>query len=148
MTTKPKPEPKPEHEDTILSSPTTIEIEGHTYTLRRLGLRDVFRVSRILGRGVGILGDLGPSITPGQAAQVIVASMSVNEEEVMELLASVLDLKVRDLEDTSRFPMPSILTIVKALVEGQDMKEFFDRLSAMMEEFPEMQTASQESSKR
>lgn len=132
--------------DTILDSAATVEIAGVTYTLRRLGLQDVFRVARILGNGVAMLGDTASGYTPAQAVQILVASMTRNEDEVLNLVADLLNVERKTLADPDKFPMDSMIDIFKALSEHQDLKAFLARLAALTETLPEMQTASQESS--
>ena len=144
-------------DDPILTGPPEVVIEGRTYLLDRLGLRHTFRVARILGRGVAILGDGAGSMTMGQAAQVIIASMAANEDEVINLLASVLltpgedgqeprSVTKAELLDANRFPMDSIITVVRALAEHQDMKRFFTTVAALTDKVPEMRTRSGTSS--
>ena len=137
--------PAPE-QDTILRDPHTVEIQGRTYTVRPLGLRDAFKIIRIFGRGVAVLGDVGNDLTPGQAIQLIMASMSTNEEAVLDLLSDVIGVTKKELEDPALFPMASIVDVIQALAHSQDLKDFFAKLSGMMESNPEMQTASQRSS--
>jgi hypothetical protein len=60
--------------DPILDEGPIVSIAGVDYNIRRLGFRDVFKVARVLGRGIAILGDQANQLTPGQAIQVIVAS--------------------------------------------------------------------------
>lgn len=135
-------------EDPILTEAPTVTIAGRDYQLRRLGLRDTFAVSRILGRGVAILGaNAVENLSPGQSAQVIIASLAANEQEVMKLLASVLQVDREALDDPERFPMDSIITVIEALAAHQDMRAFFAKLSALQALRPEMQTRSPESSK-
>lgn len=133
-TIKDKPDP-------ILEEAAKVEIAGETYTIRRLGLRDVFRVARILGNGVAVLGDAG-SYTPGQIIQVLVASMTRSEEEVLSLIADLLGVKRGDLDDTQRFPMDSIVDVFEALSRSQDLQAFLARLEGMMGSLPEMQQAA------
>lgn len=129
-TVKDKPDP-------ILSEAPTVEIAGETYELRRLGLRDVFKVARVLGNGIAVLGD--ERYGPGQVLQVLIASMAQNEEEVLTLVADVLGLKRKDLDDPERFPMESIVTVFEALSEHQDIRAFLAKVEAMMKRLPEMQ---------
>ena len=140
-------------DDPILTGPPEVVIEGRTYLLDRLGLRHTFRVARIMGRGVALLGDGAESMTLGQAAQVIIASMAANESEVINLLASVLLVPSEDggppraitkdeLLDANLFPMDSIITVVQALAKHQDMKRFFTTVAALQEKLPEMRTRS------
>jgi len=127
--------------DTILSEPTTVTIAGETYELRRLGLQDVFKVARILGNGVAVLGDTSGTYSPAQAVQVLVASMTRNEDEVLNLVADLLKVDRKTLADPDKFPMDSMIDIFTALSEHQDLKAFLARIGSMTERLPEMQTA-------
>jgi len=127
--------------DTILSEPATVTIAGETYELRRLGLQDVFKVARILGNGVAVLGDTSGTYSPAQAVQVLVASMTRNEDEVLNLVADLLKVDRKTLADPNKFPMDSMIDIFTALSEHQDLKAFLARIGSMAERLPEMQTA-------
>lgn len=133
-------------QDPVLSENFSIEVAGTTYEMRRLGLRDVFRVARILGNGVAVLGDGASQYTPGQVVQVLVASMTRNETEVLNLLADLLNVEAEVLQDPNKFPMESIIDVFEGLSEHQDLKAFLARIAALTERLPEMQTASQEPS--
>lgn len=124
--------------DPVLVEPPTVTIAGTTYTVRRLGLRDVFRVSRILGRGIAILAEGGTS--GPQIIQVLIASLNANEEEVLKLVADVIGVKRVDLDDPARFPMVSFLDILAALSESQDLRDFFARVQTLTGVLPELQT--------
>jgi hypothetical protein len=132
--------------DPILDEGPTVTIAGTDYQIRRLGFRDVFKVARVLGRGISILGDQGSNLTPGQAIQVIVASMSANETEVLDLAASILGVSRADLDDTERFPMDAIVDVAAALAEHQDLRAFLAKVQALMTRLPEMQAAAQTAS--
>ena len=127
--------------DTILSEPATVTIAGETYELRRLGLQDVFKVARILGNGVAVLGDTSGTYSPAQAVQVLVASMTRNEDEVLNLVADLLKVDRKTLADPDKFPMDSMIDIFTALSEHQDLKAFLARIGSLTEQLPEMQTA-------
>lgn len=131
--------------DAILDDAPTVEIAGETYTLRRLGLRDTFRVARILGNGIAVLGD-AEAYSPGQVVQVLVASMTRAEEEVLNLIADLIGVKRAELDNTERFPMEAIIDVFQTLSQHQDLQAFLARLEALMGNLPEMRTASQEHS--
>jgi len=137
---------KKQEQDPVLSEGFTIDINNETYTMRRLGLRDVFRVARILGNGVAVLGDGGSTYSSGQVVQVLVASMTRNETEVLDLLADLLNIDRATLDDPNKFPMESMIDVFEGLSEHQDLKAFLARIAALTERLPEMQTASQEPS--
>jgi hypothetical protein len=130
--------------DPILDEGPIVTIAGVDYTIRRLGFRDVFKVARVLGRGIAILGDQATQLTPGQAIQVIVASMSSNEAEVLDLAASILGVSRAELDDSARFPMDSIVDVAAALAEHQDLRAFLAKVQGLMERLPEMQAATKD----
>jgi hypothetical protein len=131
-------EPLNDTPDPILSEPTRITIAGAEYTVRRMGLPDVFRVSRILGRGVALLGGGADGITGAQVLQVLIASLSANEDEVLRLIASLLSVDRKVLDDPSAFPMDSIIDVFQALAEHQDLKAFLSKVQTLSERLPEM----------
>lgn len=124
--------------DPILDDAPTVTIADTDYPLRRLGLRDVFRVARILGNGVAVIGDA--RYTEGQVAQVLVASMSQNEEEVLKLVADLLGVKRDALDDAEAFPMDAIVDVFQTLAQHQDLKAFLGKLKGMLESVPAMST--------
>jgi hypothetical protein len=125
--------------DPVMDAAPTVTIEGREYRMRRLGLRDVFRVSRILGRGVSMLADAG-KFTVGQIVQVLVGSITVNEDEVLDLIADVLQVERVELNDPERFPMPCVLDVLEALAKHQDLMGFIVRVQALTERLPETTT--------
>lgn len=126
--------------DPILADDVTVNIAGSTYTVRRLGLRDVFKVARVLGRGVALLGDNANNLTAGQTIQVLIGSLTAHEEETLSLIADVLSVKRAELDDPSKFPMESIVDVLQALAEHQDLRAFLARVQRLTEALPEMQT--------
>ena len=126
--------------DPILAEDATVTIAGVTYTLRRLGLQDVFRVARILGNGVAVLGDTTGQYTQTQLMQVLVASMTRNEKEVLDLIADLLNVDRATLNNPDKFPMDSMIDIFEALAEHQDLQAFLARIAVLTERRPEMQT--------
>jgi len=132
--------------ETILSNGTEITIAGETYTMRRLGLQDVFNVARILGTGVAVLGDDSGNVSPQQTLQVLVASMAQQEDRVLDLIADLLHVDRDVVNNPEKFPMDSIVDILQKLAEHQDLKAFMEKLGKLTESLPEMQTASREAS--
>lgn len=131
--------PLNETPDPILSEDPIITIAGREYTVRRMGLTDVFRVARILGRGVTLLSGSAGEITGAQLVQVLVASLTANDEEVLRLIASLIGVERKDLDDPRVFPMDSILTVFEALAVHQDLRAFLFKVQTLAERLPEMQ---------
>jgi hypothetical protein len=129
--------------DPILDKGPTVTINGTEYTIRRLGFGDVFKVARILGNGIAVLGDQGANLTAGQILQVLLSSMTKNETEVLELLASVLNVTKAEIVNPDLFPMESIVDVLQALGEHQDLRAFLAKVQALTERLPEMQNLTQ-----
>lgn len=126
--------------DPVMYVPPTVVVAGTTYTLRRLGLPDVFRVVKILGRGAALL-DAGSQFTPAQIIQVIMASITLNEEPVLDLIASLIGVKREALNDPEAFPMDSIIDIVEAIAKHGDLRGFLARADAIAKKMPNLAAA-------
>lgn len=122
--------------DPILDEPPVITIAGEAYVLKRLGMKHAFRVARVLGRGVALLADGAKDVSPGQVMQVLLASFTANEEEVLALIADVLNVKRSDLDDAERFPMDAIVDVLEGLAKHQDLRAFLSRVQAAAEHLP------------
>jgi len=118
-------------EEAIINDGIPITIAGNDYTMRRLGLRDVFKVARILGNGVATMGGTSDDLSPTAVMQVLVASMTANEDEVLNLMADVLNIDRATLDDPDLFPMDSVIDIFQKLAEHQDLKAFLDKVGSM-----------------
>lgn len=129
-TVKDKPDP-------ILDDAPTVEIAGETYTVQRLGFRHVFRVARIIGNGVAVLGD--ERYGPAQILQVLVASMTQNEDEVLSLIADLIGVERKELDDPERFPMPSFVDVLEVISESGDLRAFLANIEKLIAKLPEMQ---------
>ena len=139
MTTKKTQKPEV---DPILYEAPTVTIAGNEYSVRRLDTRDVFKVARILGRGVSTLADPNNLQHPSQVLQVLIASMTVNEDEVQKLLASLVGVPLKDWES---FPPTAVVDVLEILSQHQDLQDFLARVQRLTEMLPEMQTPSRKS---
>jgi len=139
MTTKKTQKPEV---DPILYEAPTVTIAGNEYSVRRLDTRDVFKVARILGRGVSMLADPDSLQHPSQVLQVLIASMTVNEDEVQKLLASLVGVPLKDWES---FPPTAVVDVLEILSQHQDLQDFLARVQRLTEMLPEMQTPSRKS---
>ena len=124
--------------DAVLYEPPTVTIENETYPVRRLDTRDVYKLARILGRGVGVLAN-PEGIHPAQVLQVLIASMTVNEDEVQKLLASLIGVPLKEWEV---MPPTAVIDVLEALAAHQNLQDFFARLERLTATLPEMQTPS------
>lgn len=128
-----------------LYEPPTVEIAGEPYRLRRLGVQDVFTVSKILGRGAALFSP-GREISPTEILQVLLLALTQTEGPVLQLMASLIGVTREDLDDPARFPMSTPLLIAEALAAHQDLADFLAALGRLAERMPEIQTRSGASS--
>ena len=124
----------------IVGDTPTVEIEGRTYKLRRLGISDTFAIARILGVGVKQLGNLGLGSLNEQAAVLaIIAAIPYAEDEILDLLADIVGVDGSDIRNPELFPLGSEIAIIEALSKHQDLQAFFTRLQGLMKANPALQ---------
>ncbi len=125
----------------IVGVKPTVEIEGKSYTVRRLGIPDMFTVIRILGVGVKQLGSMGgfQSLDSASVALALVAAIPHAEDEIMDLLADIVGVDGADIRNPDIFPIDAIVDIIGVLAEHQDLKAFFTRLQALAKANPALQ---------
>lgn len=127
--------------DPVLYEPPTVEINGTTYTLRRLGLPDVFRVIKILGRGAALL-DPDANFTGAQVLQVLITSLAINEAPVLDLIASLLSVDRAALDDPEQFPLDSVIPIVEAISRHGDLTAFLSKVNTFSARMPNIATTN------
>jgi len=112
----------------------TVTIKGKEYKLRRLGVSDVFKLGRILAVGAAGIGrEIGKlEMNPGVLAGLLIVSFPYAEDQCLEFIASIINVKVEKLKDPELFPVDSILDILKVLAEHEDVKAFFIKLGALL----------------
>ena len=125
----------------IVGTKPTVEIEGKTYTVRRLGIPDMFTVIRILGVGVKQLGSMGglQSLDSASVALALVAAIPYAEDEILDLLADIVGVDGADIRNPDIFPIDAIVDIIGVLAEHQDLKAFFTRLQGLAQANPALQ---------
>ena len=129
----------------IVGDTPTVEIEGRTYKLRRLGISDTFAIARILGIGVKQLGNLGIGSLNEQAAVLaIIAAIPYAEDEILDLLADIVGVDGSDIRNPDLFPLGSEIAIIEALSKHQDLQAFFTRLQGLLKSNPALQKAVEE----
>lgn len=139
-----QPNPTTGAEVILDQSGPTVEIAGKSYPLRRLNVRDTFACARIAATGAARMGQSldqasldGDTLTFAMVSGIVYA-----EDEALRLMASVIGVSAKDLENPDRFPMDTPVVIGKALAEHQDLKAFFTSLGTLFQQLPETQTRS------
>lgn len=122
----------------IVGVKPTVEIEGKTYTMRRLGMQDTFRLARILGVGFSRLTGIAAvdKLDVETAGLAMMAAMPYAENEILGLFASLIGVTLEDIKNPELFPFGSELDIMEGLAEHQDLKAFFTRLERLMDKIP------------
>lgn len=133
----------------ILDPGPIVEINGHAYPVRRLGIRDTFTVARLVAMGAGATNrplSNAEMADPAKVGELLLAGFIAAEKTAFELLGSLIGVTAKELEDPDRFPMGSELSIIEALIQHQDLRAFFAQAGALMKRLPEMQTRSRAAS--
>ncbi len=130
----------------IVGVKPTVEIEGKTYTIRRLGIADTFSIVRILGIGIKQLGQIGGLKSLDQQSMVLalVGAIPYAEDEILDLLADLVGVDGADIRNPELFPLGSEIAIIEALSKHQDLQAFFTRLQGLMKANPALQKAMDE----
>lgn len=131
----------------IVGDNPAVEIEGKQYNIRRLGIADTFKLTRILSIGVSMMGGSIESMNAKSAAMALFAAIPRAEKEIIDLLASLIGVKPEEIRDPDLFPMGSEIAIIEELVKHQDMQAFFTRLGKMIEGNPALQQVVQQAQK-
>jgi len=122
----------------LLADMPTVTSNGVTYTLRRLGIADVFRMVRIMGLGSKVAGiDIMTELTntddiAGTLAVQLCTILPFAERQISEMLADVLCVTPEQFADPDVFPMESIVDVVQAVAAHPDLTSFFTRLSQLL----------------
>lgn len=119
----------PNDQQAIHQEPPTLDIAGESYTLRRLGVRDVFTVGRIASRGAAIALQEGTdlsNVSGEQAMMLFTVGLPYAEEDGMKLVAGLLGVTVKQLDDPNVFPADTLLRVAEALRDHQDVTAFFE----------------------
>ena len=120
-------------------------IEQHK--MRRLGVRDVFRIMRIVAAGAMTMGTelnlsgIKQEDMASTMLMLVLLGFPMAENQCIELLADIIGMKPNDLADPDKYSMNAVPEIVAALVQHQDLKAFFTGLGSILA-LPGMKAAS------
>lgn len=113
-------------------------VEEKEYLMRRLSTRDVFRFTRILSKvGKQLLDDFAEIGQEGKLDKQksrelglkIIALLPELEDEAINFLSSLLNVEPEEFET---FTMDSMIDIVTALIQSQDIKAFFNKAKGIL----------------
>lgn len=122
--------------DPILYTPPTVTIAGTEYPLRRLNVRDVFRIVPIVSKGANAILSGNGALTPPQILQALMQALVTSEREVTALLADIIGVEPRDFEYGDRFPITAVIDIIEAVAEHEDLRAFIERVQAAAGRLP------------
>ena len=120
--------------EAFVAETPTVTKKGRQYKVRRLGIADIFKLGRILAVGAAGMGkEIGKmELNPGMLAGLLLVSFPYAENQCLEFIAGIIDVKVEDLKNPELFPVDSILDILKVLTEHEDVKAFFTKLTGLL----------------
>lgn len=132
----------------LLAEPPVITVAGREYPMRRLGVRDTFKLARILAAGAAGLGQQleRMEMTPENIGMLLIAGVPFAEKQAIEVLSSVIGVTPEEFSDPARFPMGSELEVIGGLIEHQDLKAFFRTFGRLIERAPGLASRSPTSS--
>lgn len=124
--------------DPVLYEPPIVTIEGVEYPLRRLSMKDVFRIVPIVSKGASAIMAGNGQLTPSQILAVLMQALITSEREVTSLLADLIGVAPADLEDGQRFPITAAIDIIEAVAQHEDLRAFIARVQAAAARLPGM----------
>ncbi len=132
----------------IVGEGPSVTIEGRTYKLRRLGIQDTFRISKIVSIG---LATMTKQVDVNEMAEqslglAMIAAVPYAENEILDLLADIVGVSREDIRNSELFPMGSELAIIEALTQHQDLLAFFTQLQRLWKVNPQIQQIVQQAS--
>ena len=121
--------------DPLIGDTPVVKIKGKEYKMRRLGIADTFKLARIIGIGAAGIGReiSNLDMTPEAAIGLLIVGFPFASNEILNLFASLLEVKPEEIRNPDLFPMGSEVDIIKALVEHIDVKAFFTKLVELTE---------------
>jgi hypothetical protein len=122
--------------DPILYTPPTVTIAGIEYPLRRLNVRDVFRIVPIVSKGANAILAGNGQLQPAQILQALMQALVTSEREVTALLADLIGVTPDDFNDGHRFPITATIDIIEAVAEHEDLRAFIARVQAAAGRLP------------
>ena len=119
----------------FLGDAPIVTIKGREYKMKRLGITEIFKLGRILavgaagmGKEVGKIDLMDPSVLAG----LLLVSFPYAENQCMEFIANIINVKVEELKNPELFPIDSVLDIIEVLMEHEDIKTFFIKLTKLL----------------
>lgn len=128
--------------ETLLNNGEKVIIGGKEYHMRRLGVRDVFKVVKIFAKvGQAVVKDL---VDAGDDVQklgfVMISAIPACENEVMELMGDLIGVKS---EEFAAMPLEAIPVMIEKLAQSEDLKAFFTQAAKAMAHLPKSVVAPQ-----
>jgi len=118
----------------LVAETPKVTINGRVYKMRRLGIRDTFKLAKVIAVGAAGMGkEIGDiELNAEVAIGLLLAGFPYAEREIVELLANIIGVKYEDMMNPEKFPMGSEIEIIKTLTEHVDVKAFFDKMVGLL----------------
>ena len=149
---------KQQNPESVTAEAPVIEINGEKKQLPRLGLRTTLRVFNLIieliGKAPQAIGQkaiekmMDGEITQAEGLNYIVRILPYAEDQVIKLIAHIMDEDIETVENPEKYPMDSGIKIITALYKDHpDFKVFVGQLGKLMKENPEMKQKLQKAKK-
>src|SRR5690625_7175939 len=113
----------------------TVEVNGQTLTMKRLGLSDALLGLKIFSSAsAGVLRHAQSGDGNLNIGLALIAALPYAEVHVVQMLAIVLDTSTHDLRIPDTFPQPVFNDNVHALGQHPDLSTFSDILVKIIEQ--------------
>jgi hypothetical protein len=128
--------------EVIAGEGPVVVVVGVSYTMRRLGLRDAFKIAKVLAAGfASVSGAVKVDFTDAESAgesitTLLMAGVPFAEDEIIALLADVLQVPDGVLSDPDTFPLDSLVEVIEGITKHPDLQSFTKRLAALLRALP------------
>lgn len=114
----------------LLTQKPTLEIEGKTYTFRRLGILDVRKVAGIVSRRLPQLATVGDDTTGAGVAIVTIILEEI--ENLTPMICEIMGIPVEDFENPDIVPLADVPRIAQTLAEHPDIDAFVKNVQSLV----------------
>jgi len=118
----------------LLGGMPVVDIAGIKYTFRRIGLLDLSKFGKVIGMAARLSGqDFGgmEDMNMTTFASHMAVAVTFASNELLELMADLIQVSVEDIKDPEKFPVDSVFDLVDGLVQHSDLVTFFTRFKNM-----------------
>lgn len=125
----------------MIAEPPVVKLRDEKIELRRLGIKDTYKISNAL---ISIMKKLKKQLghdiditkidklDKSEQMQLMTQALLVSEDEVIDVLAHILDEDVENIVDPNKYPPETPVLVFKALYDHPDITAFINQLKNVM----------------